>query len=133
MTNLQQQLEVFNTTSQFLNWEGEIHESCNFCDWFCKDSSLKNKATNLFKKVKRISKSKKIDLEKTYVFFKNNWRNTSYDDFRICDLASGEVIYTITPSIVSRGIRQANLWGKENDFESPLVEGSWQDVVNFFK
>lgn len=133
MTNLKQQLEVFTTTGEFLNWDDKINECCNFCDWFCADSALKNKATNLFKKVKRISISKKFDLEKTYVFFKNNSGRTWYDDFRICDLESKEVIYTVTPPFIKRGVRQSNVWGKENNWESPLVEGSWQDVVNFFK
>jgi hypothetical protein len=47
---LRQQLEAFNL-GVFLDSTGDVDSGCyNFYDWFCKDSSLKNKATKLFKK-----------------------------------------------------------------------------------
>jgi len=128
MATLKQQLEVFDATGDFLNWDGEICKFCNFWDWFCEDSELENRAIKLYGKVNEIAKSKKIDLKTTYVTFKNNWCTDYYDDFRIFDIKSDTIIYTVTPSC--NGI--ADVWGKENDFDKPLVEGSWQDVVNFF-
>lgn len=104
-------------------------------DWFCRDSSLVNKTKKLYKKLIRISKSKKFNLDKTYVFFKNNcpMYGSLYDDFRICDIRTGNVIFTITPSNGhSSGKGIAEVWGKENDFQEPLVEGKWKDVVNWF-
>ena len=26
----------------------------------------------------------------------------------------------------------SDVWGKENDFKEPLVEGSWKDIKNWF-
>jgi len=127
MTNLKQQLSDFN--------DGKFDECYNFYDWFCKDSELKDRAIKLYKKVNEIANSDKFDLEKTYVFFKNNCGfKAPYDDFRICDTATGNVIYTVTPSYDDDKLYcHASVYGKKNDFQEPLVEGSWQDVVNFFK
>src|SRR5574343_565364 len=69
-------------------------------DWFCKDRSLQRKTVYLGKKLKVLLKSKKFDQDKCYVFFKNNCPVSGrlYDDFRICDIETGNVIYTITPA-----------------------------------
>jgi hypothetical protein len=69
-------------------------------DWFCDGSALKDKLDNLFPKVKQIANSKKIDMDRMYVFFKNNCpcAGALYDDFRFCDLKTGDVIYTIIPA-----------------------------------
>lgn len=105
-------------------------------DWFCYDTSLKNKTIKLTKKLKSIIESDKINLDTSYVFFKNNCPMVGklYDDFRICDLETGEVIYCVTPSSGfdhKKGISE--VWGKENKFEDPLVEGTWEDVLKFFE
>jgi hypothetical protein len=105
-------------------------------DWFCKDSSLKNKTKSLASKVKIISKSSKIDVNKTYVFFKNNCpcAGNKYDDFKICDIETDKVIYTIIPkSGHARNKGKSELWGKENNFEKEIVEGSWKDILNYFE
>ena len=66
---------------------------------------------------------KDVDLDSTYVFFKNNcpFDGPLYDDFRICDIESGNVLYTVTPKSGHTG--KAELWGRENDFEEPLKTG----------
>jgi hypothetical protein len=104
-------------------------------DWFCKDSSLQKKTEKLGRKLLQIIKSKKFDTDKTYVFFKNNCpcAGSLYDDFRICDLETGDVLFTITPAdghTTDKG--SASVWGKENEFKEPLIEGTWKDVLNFF-
>ena len=104
-------------------------------DWFCKDSSLKNKTVKLTTKLKQIVNSPKINQNTMYVFFKNNCplAGSLYDDFRICDLESGDVIYTITPrSGHTVYNNRAEVWGKENNFDGPLVVGKWKDVKDFF-
>ena len=105
-------------------------------DWFCKDSSLPAKTEKLYKKILRILPSYKVDIDKTYVFFKNNcpMNGSLYDDFRICDIETEDVLFTVTPSNGhTRDKGQADVWGKENSFESPLIQGTWKEVVNFFK
>ena len=105
--------------------------SYGFFDWFCKDSSLKNKAKALFAKLKSLVRSGKFDPAKTYVFFKNNCPccGKLYDDFRICDLDTGDVIYTVSPS---NRVGKADVWGEDNDFEKPIVNGTWREVRAWF-
>lgn len=129
MRNLKQQLEIFNSRGKLLDWKGYTDEGCNFFDWSCDDSALKNKAIKLFKKVNKIANSDKFDLEQTYCYFKNN---DLYDQINICDL-SGNVIYTVIPSVKINGVNRSIVFhGQENDFDSALIEGTWKDVVNFF-
>ena len=101
-------------------------------DWFCKDSSLYNKTKVLAEKLLSILPSYKIDIDKQFVFFKNNCPcvGSLYDDFRICDLKSGDVIWTITPK-GNKG--QSEVWGRENGFEKPIISGTWSEVLNFFR
>jgi hypothetical protein len=104
-------------------------------DWFCRDTSLAAKTQNLGKKVLRLMKSSKIDTEKNYVFFKNNCPmiGSLYDDIRICDMVTGDVLYTIIPSSGFNATKgRAEVWGHENGFNQPLVTGTWKDVKTFF-
>ena len=104
-------------------------------DWFCRESSLLNKGKLLFQKMKAISKSTKFDNDKCYIFFKNNCpcAGRLFDDFRICDSESEDVLYTITPSCGYNCYKdKAVVWGRENDFEEPLVIGTWTEVKKWF-
>lgn len=115
----------------------DVNTQCDagWYDWFCRETSLANKTKELAPKVKMVAKSSKINVKTSYVFFKNNCpcEGSLYDDFRICDMESGDVIYTIVPASgykSDKGISQ--VWGRENEFAEPLVEGSWKDVKAFF-
>lgn len=104
-------------------------------DWFCKNSSLQRKGEALLKKLKAISKSTKFDNSKCYVFFKNNCpcNGSLYDDFRICDLETGDVIYTVVPKsghTADNGLGE--VWGRENNFDGPLYRGSWKEIKKWF-
>ena len=104
-------------------------------DWFCRDESLRNKTISLTRKLKQIVGSNKINMDGMYVFFKNNCPvdGKLYDDFRICDVKTRDVIYTIVPSnghVVMSG--KAEVWGRENDFDEALVAGTWNDVLLYF-
>lgn len=104
-------------------------------DWFCRDSSLWDKTNTLAPKVKRIAKSPKVNVDTMYVFFKNNcpFNGQLYDDFRICDLESGDVIFTIIPRSGHKSAKgRAEVWGRENDFEGPLFMGNWKQVKEWF-
>jgi hypothetical protein len=125
--NLREQLEAFEVGT-FLD-----DDSFYFYDWFCRDASLNRKAQSLMTKVKKFVKVAQVDLDKTYVFFKNNCPmvGSLYDDFRICDKESGDVIYTVTPSCGhkrSKGV--AHVWGKANEFKEPLFDAeSWSQLI----
>jgi hypothetical protein len=104
-------------------------------DWFCKTESLPRRGKSLVTKVRKIAFSQRFDGEKVYVWFKNNCPvgGTLYDDFRIADIETGDTLYVIIPS---SGFRSDNgstqLFGRENDFICPLVEGTMKDIYAFF-
>jgi len=45
-------------------------------------------------------------------------------------METGNVIYTIVPRSGHTG--KAEVWGRENNFDGPLVQGKWKDVKTFF-
>jgi hypothetical protein len=103
-------------------------------DWFCKDSSLKNKGMYLLKKLKAISKSSKFDNDKCYVFFKNGCTSFGklYDEFKICDIETHDVIYDVIPNGWGND-GCPEVWGEENDFEEPIVKfDSWKELKAWF-
>ena len=121
--NLKQQIAAWKNGRVLLATDGNENEAgfYGFYDWFCKDSSLRIRAERLMPKVIRFVKSKpNLNLEKHYVFFKNNCPvvGPTYDDFRICD-AAGDVVYTVVPRCTHSG--KAEVWGRENKFAEALI------------
>ena len=104
-------------------------------DWFCKDRSLASRSKKLASNLKQIRHSSKLNPEAQYVFFKNNcpMNGTLYDDFRICDRVTGDVVFTIVPK---QGYHNSNgkgvVWGKENGFKEALFEGIWKEIKEWF-
>ena len=127
-TTLKQQLEAFEK-GKFIDGEGEESWCYNFYDWFCKDKALKAKSERLFKMTKRWVKNRNTDTEKVYVFFKNNcpMNGPLYDDFRICDVETGDVIWTIIPKCGHSG--KAEVWGKQNDFKGAIAVGKSMNEI----
>ena len=114
----------------------DVQIEAGWYDWFCKDTSLRNKTYKLVPKLKQLIDSSKIDIDKHYVWFKNNcpMDGSLYDDFRIADIATSDVVYTITPSCGFANKKgAAEVWGSENDFNGPIVSGTWKDIKAFFK
>lgn len=116
------------------DWETQC--KAGWYDWFCKDGALKGRLDKLAPKVKQIAQSPKVNIDEMYVFFKNNcpMAGPLYDDFRICDLQSGDVIFTVVPSEPrnEKGQR-SEVWGIANGFNGPLVKGDWNDVKKYFE
>ena len=61
-----------------------------------------------------------------------------YDDFRICDIETGNVVFTVTPYRIIRGrnrwdavVTVSELWGRSNGFKQPLKEG--KTFLDLFK
>lgn len=124
---LRQQLESFERNE----W---VDSHCfYFYDWFCKDTSLERKAKSLMAKVRKFIAKMNIDIDKTYVFFKNNcpFYGSLYDDFRICSTESGDVIYTVVPSLgYTKRKGEAEIWGRENGFKEPIKTApSWSQLL----
>jgi len=118
--NLKQQLEHFDHHGQAISSDGATW--CHgFYDWFCKDHSLAARAEKLIPKLKKfLANHPEIDTTKVYTFFKNNCPMSGplYDDFRICDSATGDVIYTVVPKCSHSG--KAEVWGSANGFAGPI-------------
>ena len=134
-------ITVHSSIQEVVNSELTDKEILNlWYDYFCKSSSLVNKGRALIRKLKKIYKlnelsgRKYFDPNKTYVFFKNNcpFYGSLYDDFRICDLETREVIFTIQVNRYDQK-HSAELWGLPNNFEGAILEGSIKDVYNYFK
>ena len=129
-TTLRQQLEAFDK-GIYLDSDGENSWCFNFYDWFCKDEALKRKADTLFKQVKRfVAANPNIDQDKHYVFFKNNcpMYGPLYDDFRICSIDGGEVIYNVTAKSGHTG--KAEVYSRANGFDEPVRTGkTFSDLV----
>ena len=94
-------------------------------DWFCRDTSLMNKTKMMGNIIKQIKDGGKVDLDKTYVFFKNNCPcgGNLYDDFRICDIETGNVFINV--NIANPYDKRYAVYGRfpEGEFWSiPYVE-----------
>lgn len=100
-------------------------------DWFCKDDLLGTKTGKLYKKLNQIIDSKKFDKDNTYVFFKQICTCSALmDSFSICDIKTGKVLYNVIPCPTRN--YYAEVYGKDNNFNSALVSGTWNDIKNFF-
>ncbi len=109
-----------------------------FFDWFCKCGALTNRGKNLFAKLSKVVKANngKFNPEETYVLFKNNCpcSGSLYDDFRICDVKTKDVIFTVVPSSGHNCDKGAAiLYGRVNDFNDPLVVGDFEDILEYFR
>lgn len=106
-------------------------------DWFCEDDELSTKTKSLGRQLLQIlDGTKKIDPEKSFVFFKNNCpvNGDLYDQFSICDIATGDVLYVVIPRYGHNGNDKnlSVLWGADNDFKQPMLKGSWKTIVKYF-
>ena len=101
-----------------------------FYDWFYSDGSLKNRAKRLIGVLRKIAKTgtKAFDPAKCCVFFKNNCPGVggTYDDLRICDKESGEVLINVCPS-------RHEIWSNENGWSDPVKFRDMKEVYAWFK
>lgn len=82
-------IQAFNQ-GQFDKADVNTQIKAGWFDWFCKDSSLRNKTKQLGSILNQFLPGGKIDLANSYVMFKNNSpiKGPLYDDFRIADCHS---------------------------------------------
>ena len=121
------------TVNQFLSDPINNSDSCfNFFDWFCRDKSLKNRMLKLKSKLAFLVKCKIIDGDKTYVLFKNNCPcdGDLYDDLRIIDIESDEMICGLAPSVGYTNKKGACEFWSYND-TGVLIEQSFDSYKLF--
>ncbi|MCA1800524.1 MAG: hypothetical protein LC687_04750 [Actinobacteria bacterium] len=116
-------------------------------DWFCHDGSLIRRGRTLIQRAKKLANAGGIAKDKVGFFMKNNSpiSGGTYDTFGFTDIETKQAHYVVVPRrevkrYSSRERRmitervECELWGKENEFDSPLVYSTdWKDVVDYFK
>lgn len=108
---------------------GTLNVKDLFYDWFCEDYELEDRGQELLDKLEEIIDQNKFDIDNTYVFFTNNCNGLeTYDTMKICNM-DGDVIFAVIPE---NNEGESEVWGEENDFNNPLVQGSWKAVKKFF-
>lgn len=82
---------------EFSSPDFETQVSAGWYDWFCNTDSLEKKTHFFSKAIMLLKDSSRVSLDNHYVWFKNNcpFDYPLYDDFRIADMKTGEVLYTI--------------------------------------
>lgn len=90
--------QVKFVNNEYASFDRKTQIEAGWYDWFCKDTNLLNKTKRMGNIIKQIKDGGKVDLDNNYVFFKNNCPlcHPLYDDFRICDISTGNVLFTIT-------------------------------------
>ncbi|MFH5881210.1 hypothetical protein [Liberiplasma polymorphum] len=131
--NLKTWIESFNK-GEYDSKDLQTQIKAGWYDWFCKDESLANKTKRMGNIVKQFKDSGKLNLDKTYVWFKNNCplAGPLYDDFRIADIQSGDTLFTITINCF-REEKRYTVYGRKNDFTEPLFEtDKSRELINWF-
>ena len=107
-------------------------------DWFCKDSSLARKTKRMGNIISKLREGGKVNFKNWYVWFKNNCplNGPLYDDFRLADLETGEVQFTIQLDCCWNKKKYA-VYGRTPDGEfhsdEPLFEtDSVRELINWF-
>jgi len=112
-------------------------DSCGvWYDWFCTRKSLTTRGKSLVSKLKSIQYSTRFNPQTSYVFFKNNCPmiGNLYDDFRICDIETRDIIFTIVPKSGHRSMKGlGEVWGRNADGEfCELFTGTWKEIKAWF-
>jgi hypothetical protein len=115
-------IDLFNE-GKFDDIDVKVQIDAGWYDWFCKDTSLKNKTKKMGNIIKQIKDGGKVNLDETYVWFKNNCpvAHPLYDDFRIARIDNKEVQFTVQISSPWENKRYT-VYGISNVFLKPLFE-----------
>ena len=103
-------------------------------DWFCKDTSLKNKTKKMGSIIKQIKPGGKVDLETSYVWFKNNCplHGPLYDDFRITSIETNNTLILVQIDCV-RNDEKYTVYERLDGFDKPVFKtNSTRELVKWF-
>ena len=92
-------------------------------DWFCRDTSLANKTKKMGNIIKQIKEGGKVDLETSYVWFKNNCplNGPLYDDFRIADIENNNNLIVVQIDCF-RNDSKYTVYERLDGFEKPVFK-----------
>jgi hypothetical protein len=103
-------------------------------DWFCSDTSLANKTKRMGNIIKQIKVGGKVDLETSYVWFKNNCplNGPLYDDFRIADIENNNNLFVVQIDCVWNDSKYT-VYERLDGFDKPAFKtNSSRELVKWF-
>lgn len=123
-TTLSHWIQKFNQ-NEFDKKDTHTQIKAGWFDWFCKDSSLANKTKKMGSIIKQIKAGGKVDLETSYVWFKNNCplNGTLYDDFRIADIETNNNLIVVQIGCAWNDFKYT-AYERLDGFEKPVFESN---------
>lgn len=127
---MEKQITLSHWIQNFNQGEYDIKDTqtqikAGWFDWFCKDSSLANKTKKMGNIIKQIKTGGKVDLETSYVWFKNNCplNGPLYDDFRIADIETNNNLIVVQIDCAWNDFKYT-AYERLDGFEKPVFESN---------
>lgn len=121
-------------SGDFENKNTKTQIEAGWYDWFCKDTSLANKTKKMGNIIKQIKAGGKVDLENSYVWFKNNCplNGPLYDDFRIADIENNNNLFVVQIDCAWNDSKYT-VYERLDGFEKPVFKSdSSRELVKWF-
>jgi len=121
-------------SGDFENKNTKTQIEAGWYDWFCKDTSLANKTKKMGNIIKQIKFGGKVDLETSYVWFKNNCPLSGplYDDFRIADIENNNNLFVVQIDCAWNDSKYT-VYERLDGFEKPVFKSdSSRELVKWF-
>ena len=136
---MDKQIKLSEWIQRFKSGEFDKHDTttqikAGWFDWFCRDSSLANKTMKMGNIVSQIKAGGKVDLETSYVWFKNNCplNGPLYDDFRIADIENNNNLFVVQIDCVWNDFKYT-VFERLDGFEKPVFQTeSSRELVKWF-
>lgn len=108
---------------KFDSKDTKVQIEAGWYDWFCKDTSLNNKTKKMGNIIKQIKPGGKVDLETSYVWFKNNCPISGplYDDFRITDIETNNTLILVQIDCVWNDTKYT-VYERLDGFDKPVLQ-----------
>lgn len=115
-------IKAFNE-GKFDSKDAKVQIEAGWYDWFCKDISLINKTKKMGNIIKQIKPGGKVDLETSYVWFKNNCplNGSLFDDFRIADIETNNTLILVQIDCVWNDSKYT-VYERLDGFDKPVLK-----------
>ena len=119
---LSEWIQRFNS-GEFEKPDTTTQINAGWFDWFCRDTSLANKTKKMGNIIKQIKAGGKVDLETSYVWFKNNCPLSGplNDDFRIADIETNNNLIVVQIDCF-RNDSKYTAYERLDGFEKPVFQ-----------
>jgi hypothetical protein len=131
--NLATWIQKFND-GDFDSRDVQTQIEAGWFDWFCKDTSLANKTKRMGNIIKQIKVGGKVDLETSYVWFKNNCplNGPLFDDFRIADIETNNNLFVVQIDCLWNDSKYT-VYERLDGFDKPAFKtNSSRELVKWF-